>query len=105
MKKTYVKPMAAGVAFVVNENVATSLGNDTNVVSGFKLYQQIDGCNTHFFATDVLTGFESKGEEATTMIDLSKIGDYNEITLSQLLDIVTTPSDPRNPTFRACFLG
>ena len=105
MKKTYVKPMAAGVAFVVNENVATSLGNDTNIVSGFKLYQQIDGCNTHYFTTTYLTGFESKGEEASKNL-WDNFVTFNEgVPMEMILDIVSDPNNSLNATYRACFLG
>ena len=105
MKKTYVKPMAAGVAFVVNENVATSLGNDNNNVGGFKLYQQIDGCNTHYFTTEYLTGFESKGEE-NTMNPMDNFGVYNEgISLNDIFTIAADPSNSLNGAYRSCFLG
>lgn len=106
MKKTYVKPMAAGVAFVVNENVATSLGNDTSVVSSFKLYQAIDGCNTHYFTTTYLTGFENKGEEATMSPSLGNFEALNEgVSLETIVKITSDPTNPLNATYRACFLG
>lgn len=98
MKKTYVKPMAAGVAFVVNENVATSLGNETTVVSTAKLYQQVDGCNTHFFATDVLTGFENKGEETT----MDPFGNLDSMTLLEILEITNSVTE-QGLQYRACF--
>ena len=99
MKKTYVKPMAAGVAFVVNENVATSLGNDTNIVSGSKLYQQVDGCNTHFFTTDVLTGFENNGEEAT----MNPYDNVDVLTLGKIWEITNSATE-QGAQYRACFL-
>ena len=100
MKKTYVKPMAAGVAFVVNENVATSLGNETTSVSTAKLYQQVDGCNTHFFATDVLTGFENKGEEAT----LNPYDNVDVVSLGKIWEITNSATE-QGLQYRACFLG
>lgn len=105
MKKTYVKPMAAGVAFVVNENVATSLGNDNNNVGGFKLYQQMDGCNTHYFTTEYLTGFENKGEEAA-MNPMDSFEVYNpDVTLGEIFDIAADPTNTLNGTYRTCFLA
>ena len=100
MKKTYVKPMAAGVAFVVNENVATSLGNDTNIVSGSKLYQQVDGCNTHFFTTDILTGFENKGEETT----MNPYDNVDVVTFDKIWEITSSATE-QGLQYRACFLG
>ena len=105
MKKTYVKPMAAGVAFVVNENVATSLGNDNNNVGGFKLYQQMDGCNTHYFTTAYLTGFENKGEE-NTMNPMDNFGAYNEgISLLDIFAIARNDNTDLGMAYRTCFLG
>lgn len=105
MKKTYVKPMAAGVAFVVNENVATSLGNDNNNVGGFKLYQQMDGCNTHYFTTAYLTGFENKGEEAT-MNPMDNFGEYNEgVSMLDIFAIADDLTHPLSGTYRSCFLN
>lgn len=100
MKKTYVKPMAAGVAFVVNENVATSLGNDVNIVSGSKLYQQVDGCNTHFFTTDILTGFENKGEETT----MNPYDNVDVVTFDKIWEITSSATE-QGLQYRACFLG
>ena len=105
MKKTYVKPMAAGVAFVVNENVATSLGNDNNNVGGFHLYQQVDGCNTHYFTTEYLTGFENKGEE-NTMNPMDNFGAFNEgVSLDTIFTIAADPSNSLNGVYRSCFVG
>lgn len=102
MKKTYVKPMAAGVAFVVNENVATSLGKDN--VGGFQLYQQMDGCNTHYFTTEYLTGFENKGEEAI-MNPMDNFGEYNkDVSLGEIFGIAADPSNSLNETYRSCFV-
>ena len=105
MKKTYVKPMAAGVAFVVNENVATSLGNDNKNVGGFKLYQQADGCNTHYFTTAYLTGFENKGEEAA-MNPMDNFGEYNkDVSLDTIFAIAADPSNSLNGDYRTCFVS
>ena len=105
MKKTYVKPMAAGVAFVVNENVATSLGNDNNNVGGFHLYQQVDGCNTHYFTTEYLTGFENKGEE-NYMNPMDNFGAFNEgVSLDTIFTIAADPSNSLNGVYRSCFVG
>ena len=105
MKKTYVKPMAAGVAFVVNENVATSLGNDNKDVGGFKLLQQMDGCNTHYFTTEYLTGFENKGEEAT-MSPMDNFAAYNkDVSLDDIFAIAADPSNSLNGVYRTCFVG
>lgn len=105
MKKTYVKPMAAGVAFVVNENVATSLGNDNKNVGGFKLLQQMDGCNTHYFTTEYLTGFENKGEEAT-MSPMDNFAAYNkDVSLDDIFAIAADPSNSLNGVYRTCFVG
>ena len=101
MKKTYVKPMAAGVAFVVNENVATSLGNETNIISGSKLYQAVEGCNTHFFTTDIRTGFENKGEQA------AGLNPYDNVDVPTLAEIwkITNSATEQGLQYRACFLG
>lgn len=105
MKKTYVKPMAAGVAFVVNENVATSLGKDDNNVGGFHLYQQMDGCNTHYFTTQYLTGFENKGEEAT-MNPMDNFDVYNEgVSMLDVFAIANDPSHSLNGVYRTCFVS
>ena len=98
MKKTYVKPMAAGVAFVVNENVATSLGNETTAVSTAKMYQVVDGCNTHFYATPIETGFENKGEEST-------MDPYKNLDLVTLAEIwkITSSATEQGHQYRACF--
>ena len=98
MKKTYVKPMAAGVAFVVNENVATSLGNETTSVSTAKLYQQKDGCNTYFFTTGIQTGFENKGEETT----MDPFGNLDLETLEGILEITNSATELGHQ-YRACF--
>lgn len=105
MKKTYVKPMAAGVAFVVNENVATSLGKDDGSVGGFKLFQQMDGCNTHYFTTEYLTGFENKGEEAA-MNPMDNFGTYNEgVSMDTIFEIAADPTHSLNGVYRTCFVG
>lgn len=98
MKKTYVKPMAAGVAFVVNENVATSLGNGTTSVSIAKLYQVVDGCNTHFYATTIETGYENKGEQSS--MDLYKNLDLD--TLKGILSTISSDTE-QGRQYRACF--
>ena len=105
MKKTYVKPMAAGVAFVVNENVATSLGKDDGYVGGFKLFQQMDGCNTHYFTTEYLTGFENKGEE-NFMNPMDNFDAYNEgVSMDYVFGIAADFTHPLNGVYRSCFLN
>ena len=55
MKKIYVKPMAANVAFVVNENIASSITID-NVTGSSRLDQNGEKCNEVFFNTGIATG-------------------------------------------------
>ena len=48
MKKFYVKPVATNIAFVVNENIATSRNPDTSL-TGFGSYANAgDNCNEFF---------------------------------------------------------
>ena len=54
MKKIYVKPMAANVAFVVNENIASSITIDDEIGSSY-LHQKGDSCNEVFFNTGIAT--------------------------------------------------
>ena len=54
MKKIYVKPMAANVAFVVNENIASSITID-NVTGSSRLDQNGEKCNEVFFNTGIAT--------------------------------------------------
>ena len=57
MKKIYVKPMAANVAFVVNENIAASIEID-NVTGSSLLDMNGEKCNEVFFNTGIATNLE-----------------------------------------------
>jgi hypothetical protein len=58
MKKMYMKPLATNVAFVVNENIATSRNPDTSL-TGFGSYANAgDNCNEFFNSTQIKTYLE-----------------------------------------------
>jgi hypothetical protein len=58
MKKFYVKPVATNIAFVVNENIATSKNPGTSL-TGFGSYANAgDNCNEFFNSTQIKTYLE-----------------------------------------------
>lgn len=59
MKKSYVKPLATNVAFVVNENIAVSKMPDENLI-GTGTYTNVSGknCNEVFNSTQIQTGLQ-----------------------------------------------
>ena len=58
MKKSYIKPVATSVAFVVNENIATSSFDFETSLGNVKLWADWEGCNEKFPGVDIPTGLE-----------------------------------------------
>lgn len=58
MKKLYVKPEASCVAFVVNENIATSLVYTENQNGEISYVQYETDCNDILNSTDIETGLK-----------------------------------------------
>lgn len=58
MKKIYVQPVASNVAFVVNENIATSGIIFEGTSGSANFWATIDGCNDKFVGTDIETNLE-----------------------------------------------
>lgn len=62
MKKFYVKPAATNVAFVVNENIATSRGFHEELTGMGSFNNAGDNCNEVFNSTQIPTGL-APGED------------------------------------------
>jgi hypothetical protein len=103
MKKIYVKPMASGVAFVVNENIAASgKPNNLGLPGSFKLKNnpEIVGCNEVFSDTQIMTGFHNQGEEATR----NPFAEINDMVLmGNIITILGNDSHPEYASYIACF--
>ena len=82
MKKIYVKPMAANVAFVVNENIAASIEID-NVTGSSRLDQNGEKCNDVFFNTGIATGLAPGSFDFKEAYDNLK-----KETLTQIFDVL-----------------
>ena len=101
MKKIYVKPMATNVAFVVNENIASSVRVEGN--PGITQLTQNDGdnCNKVFFDTGIATGLEEG------VFDFDKA--YSQLdyaTLSKIMAVITGPVNTAEyASYSACFFG
>lgn len=103
MKKIYVKPMASGVAFVVNENIAASgKPNNLGLPGSFKLKNnpEIVGCNEVFSDTQIMTGFNNQGEEATRN-PFDEIEDM--VLLYNITLVIGNPAHPEYANYTACF--
>jgi hypothetical protein len=103
MKKIYVKPMASGVAFVVNENIAASgKPNNLGLPGSFKLKNnpEIVGCNEVFSDTQIMTGFNNQGEEATRN-PFDEIEDM--VLLYNITQVIGNPAHPEYANYTACF--
>ena len=100
MKKIYVKPMATNVAFVVNENIASSLSYEG--VPGTTNMSQVEGnnCNKVFYTTDISTGLEPGVFDFNTAFEQLDDELMLEITLA-----MANPAHKNYETYRACFLG
>ena len=70
MKKSYVKPLATNVAFVVNENIAVSKMPDKNLI-GTGTYTNVSGknCNKVFNSTQIQTGLQPGDNNLLTALD------------------------------------
>ena len=101
MKKIYVKPMATNVAFVVNENIASSLRVEGN--PGItKLTQDYgDNCNKVFFDTGIPTNLKDG------VFDFDKAySQLDSATLAQILAVITGPDNTAEyASYSACFFG
>lgn len=101
MKKIYVKPMATNVAFVVNENIASSVRVEGN--PGTTKLNNIEGdnCNKVFFDTGIPTGLEDG------VFDFDKA--YSQLdyaTLSKIMAVITGPVNTAEyASYSACFFG
>jgi hypothetical protein len=58
MKKFYVKPVATNIAFVVNENIATSKNPDTSLTGLGSYANVVANCNEFFNSTQIKTYLE-----------------------------------------------
>lgn len=82
MKKIYVKPMAANVAFVVNENIAASIEID-DVTGSSLLSMNGEKCNEVFFNTSIATNLAPGSFDFQTAYD--KLG---RDTIAQIFDVL-----------------
>ena len=100
MKKFYVKPQAANVAFVVNENIATSQGSQTN--SGLVKLDQVDSglCFKVFYTTGIETGPDSGISDVTTSFE-----NLDPAVINQIYTVVSNPAHPEYETYIACFVA
>ena len=101
MKKIYVKPMAANVAFVVNENIASSITIDS-VTGSSRLDQNGDKCNQVFFNTGIQTNL------APGSFDFQEA--YNKLdknTYLQIFDVIygSNNSGLNRENYLACFIA
>ena len=99
MKKIYVKPMASNVAFVVNENIASSLGIE-NVTGTTQLDQNGENCNKVFYTTGIATNLPDGVFDFKTAF--SKVDD---LTMLQIKDILSNPANPQFSAYATCFVG
>ena len=105
MKKIYVKPMASGVAFVVNENIAASdKPSFTGKPGSFTLKNnpEIVGCNEVFSDTQIMTGFNNQGEEATRN-PFAEIKDM--VLMDKICTILRNEDHEDYASYLACFGG
>ena len=101
MKKIYVKPMAANVAFVVNENIAASIEID-NVTGSSLLNMNGEKCNEVFFNTGIATKLEPGVFDFLAAYD-----ELEKATLAQIFDVLyggnSLGLDKEN--YWACFIA
>lgn len=84
MKKFYVKPVATNIAFVVNENIATS-GNPDTSLTGFGSYTNAgDNCNELFNSTQIKTYL--KPGETSILIAFANLQKHEPDKLQEIMD-------------------
>ncbi len=98
MKKFYVKPVATNVAFVVNENIATSKSPDESL-TGMGSYSSVDKatCNEFFNSTQVKTYLQPG--ETSILQALKNVMLYDSVGANEIL----AKMDPDNPEGFNCY--
>jgi hypothetical protein len=100
MRKTYVKPMAANVAFVVNENIATSLDKFQKPGQSKLNFVEEGTCNKYFFTTKIETGLPEGVYDAN-----QAIGNLGEDMWAHIQSVMNTPGHELFETYQACFFS
>ncbi len=84
MKKFYVKPVATNIAFVVNENIATSKNPDTSL-TGFGSYANVvDNCNEFFNSTQIKTYLEPG--QTSILLAFANLQKFEPQRLQEIMD-------------------
>ena len=86
MKKFYVKPVATNIAFVVNENIATSKNPDTSL-TGFGSFSNVeDNCNDFFNSTQIPTGLKPGDDNILTAMQYVAGLENGQQLLQEIMD-------------------
>lgn len=97
MKKFYVKPVATNVAFVVNENIATSKSPDETLY-GFGSYNNAgDNCNEFFNSTQIKTYLQPG--ETSILQALKNVMRFDPVGANEIL----AKMDPDDPESFNCY--